>query len=145
MALYNHYSTLGVPPSNHEQDSIESTSSSTPRVGVEPHEASLSHNKLAAEVKNRIRGRLFSRIGNGCFGMEPEESIQVDSITVVRGSNIPVVIRRATTEDLEYFQGLNGNSVWKLVGIAYIHGVMDGEVWESGWKELLTEDAICLI
>ncbi|KAK4654105.1 hypothetical protein QC762_0062110 [Podospora pseudocomata] len=62
-------------------------------------------------------GRVFFRTEEGHFGSGPRETNVGDEVWVVLGSLVPLVLRRAT-------EGEEGR---RLVGYAYVHGIMDGE------------------
>ena len=46
-----------------------------------------------------------------------------DAVVLVKGGRVPLVIRYETAEQ-------DGSHSWRLVGECYVHGVMDGEVFD---------------
>ena len=71
-----------------------------------------------AEVK--ATRRMF-RSGKHYIGMG-SKSVEVgDQIWLLRGANVPFILRRAG----------NGNGNYRLIGEAYVHGIMHGEAMEG--------------
>jgi hypothetical protein len=52
-------------------------------------------------------------------GLIPPQAQEGDSICILYGCSVPVVLRKSL--------GANGSHYWELVGEAYVHGLMDGE------------------
>lgn len=65
-------------------------------------------------------GRRMVRLRRGGLGLVAGETRVGDSVVLCRGSSVPLVLRR------EARMGM-----WRLVGDAYVHGVIKGEVWEE--------------
>jgi hypothetical protein len=69
-------------------------------------------------VFNNARQKCFFSTANGYFGIAPSFVQQGDSIAVIEGFNVPVVLRKA-------------DEGYRFVTYAYIHGIMFGEAWPS--------------
>jgi hypothetical protein len=69
-------------------------------------------------VLNNARQKCFFSTANGYFGIAPSFVQQGDSIAVIEGFNVPVVLRKA-------------DEGYRFVTYAYIHGIMFGEAWPS--------------
>lgn len=83
---------------------------------------------VTAELLHR---RLFVT-RKGYLGLGPHGTSEGDLVCVLRGAQVPFVMREQTTP------GRVPGTFWKrekisceLVGEAYVHGIMDGEVWTS--------------
>jgi len=62
------------------------------------------------------RQRIFLTTQRGFFALAPRSARQGDSVVLLSGLQYPFVLRR------------NGGK-WRILGPAYVHGVMDGEAW----------------
>lgn len=102
-------------------------------------------NAFATELEKRIKGRVFAQLENEYFAMVPEYSEKGDYIAMVHGSRLPVILRRVSREETASIKGIAGELAWKFIGTAYVHGIMNGEVWEDVKKGLLEEEAMFLI
>ena len=69
-------------------------------------------------------GRRLGRAANGYLCLVPAAAEVGDKVILARGGRVPLVVR----ED-------RGTGYWRLVGEAYVHGIMDGEAWEDKCKE----------
>ena len=91
-----------------------------------PKAALLEYVKLSKEYKKLPKplqfsctmGRRLVRTANGYLGLAPAETEVGDSVTLLKGAKTPVVIRERGEE-------------WVVVGSAYVHGMMFGEVWDE--------------
>lgn len=63
-------------------------------------------------------GRRLVRTANGYLGLVPAGTVGGDSIALLKGVKTPVIVREKDEE-------------WVIVGLAYVHGMMNGEVWEE--------------
>jgi hypothetical protein len=68
-------------------------------------------------VSSMISRRLL-RTGKGYLGMGPAIAEEGDYIVLVQGARIPLVVR-------------SREGMWELVGDAYVHGMMGGELWNE--------------
>lgn len=69
-------------------------------------------------------GRELLTTENGYLGLGPKETKGGDEIWIIRGSRIPVVLRKAT-----------GKEGYYILGHVYIHGVMHGEAMTQEFKQ----------
>jgi len=73
-----------------------------------------------------IRGKLVTddgRIGSGPFFIASQEGVAPgDEIYLAAGSRMPLLLRRAGPPSAE-----RGDVAYALVGVCYVHGIMDGE------------------
>ncbi len=58
----------------------------------------------------------------GFVGMAPMRARDGDSVCVLYGCSVPVILRKHN----------HGNGAWELIGECYLHGFMNGEVLNSG-------------
>jgi hypothetical protein len=75
-------------------------------------------------------GKVFFRTAKGYIGSGPPDIKVGDCIFLVCGSPVPVVLRRAASSPplLSLRAFFHPYSRYNLVGYAYVHGVMDGEL-----------------
>ncbi|KAH9219729.1 heterokaryon incompatibility protein-domain-containing protein [Leptodontidium sp. 2 PMI_412] len=69
--------------------------------------------------------RRLGKLGNGWLGMMPGDAKVGDIVILARGGRVPLVVRE---------EALNGGDVQKrmrFIGEAYLHGIMDGEIWDE--------------
>jgi hypothetical protein len=92
-----------------------------------------SHTKLrdfTARMKLITKGRKLLRTKKGLLGLGPSSTGSghaPDQIWILKGSNVPFILRR------------DGNQRYEIVGEAYVHGIMNGEVASSeaaSWKRI---------
>jgi Heterokaryon incompatibility protein (HET) len=102
-------------------------------------------NIFSTQLKRRIVGRVFSQLKNRCFAMVPAGSAEGDCIAMVHGSRLPIVVRQVNQELTAKIQAMNGKIGWQLIGTAYVHGIMDGEVWEDVGKGIHMVDTMCVV
>jgi hypothetical protein len=62
--------------------------------------------------------RLIARLEDGLIGLVPEGAVAGDRVALLEGGKVPVVIRQCES-----------SSDWRIIGEAYIHGVMYGEAF----------------
>jgi hypothetical protein len=91
-------------------------------------------NGSAVEFLRRVQAATWNKkfmitVG-GKFGLVPEESKRRDSLCLIYGCSVPVVMRPTP----------NGNH-WLLVGECYIHGIMNGELLEKDPKMRMQADS----
>lgn len=66
---------------------------------------------------DHLHGWSLCRTSGGKLGWVPNVARQGDAIHVAAGSSLPLVLRRK-------------DYMYELVGTAYVHGIMDGEIVE---------------
>jgi hypothetical protein len=62
--------------------------------------------------------RRMIRTAGGFIGLAPRLAMEGDHIAICKGGKVPLVLRA------------KDEKTWELIGDSYIHGVMDGRVWE---------------
>ncbi|KAG9245840.1 heterokaryon incompatibility protein-domain-containing protein [Calycina marina] len=85
-----------------------------------------------SRVQSVIGGRKFLVTKNGLKGLVPRETQHNDTICVLYGCSVPVVLR--AQEDME-----KKTSYWEVVGECYVHGMMNGEFFDRGRSSLQFE------
>ena len=68
--------------------------------------------------------------GRPLISLVPGNARIGDVLAVFVGMSVPFLLRPAESID-----GEQDNSTFRIVGQAYIHGLMDGQVFEEGWPE----------
>lgn len=79
---------------------------------------SILHSSWDYEKHFESAGRCLFMSSSGHLGLAPEASEEEDVICVLQGARVPFIVRPT------------GHHKCSLVGEAYVHGVMDGEVAE---------------
>jgi hypothetical protein len=69
--------------------------------------------------------RRFFISDEGLFGIAAHNVIEGDSIWIVKGGKLPLVLRKVTANEGKRSNG--ESQVYGLVGDSYIHGIVDGE------------------
>jgi hypothetical protein len=126
-----------------------SSSQSDSRISLDVEEL-LEHKNLSkrtkdflAVVRNVVWNRRTFRsgrlndTGRHYAGLIPPNAHFGDQICILYGCSVPVVLRKHTVSGKRK-RSVSGNSHhWKLVGDAYVHGVMNGEAIEQASREEL--------
>lgn len=84
---------------------------------------------FAAAAARVCRGRKFCLTAKGYIGQVPSEAEAGDSVCIVKGESIPFVLSSV-------------GSLWRLIGDAYIHGIMQGEALD--WSGYKNEDIVLI-
>lgn len=71
------------------------------------------------------RHRRFAVARKGYFVLRPGRLQENDVVVVLRGGTVPFLLRRVSV------MGNGPEGGWVLVGECYVHGLMDGEKWET--------------
>ena len=97
-----------------------------------------SFEQIHTNVEMAIRrSRIFTTnqgfLGTGAYALR-----QGDKVFVLRGSHVPVLLRRFDGTMPEKPQSQDTDDRYSLVGVCYVHGIMDGEAANSDveWKNL---------
>jgi hypothetical protein len=77
--------------------------------------------------------RRFAITTKGYFALVPRGTREGDSIVVFDKACVPFVARRVTNED-------GSNHLYQLLGETYVHGIMQGQVFDM--PDLHLEDVI---
>ncbi|KAF4628844.1 hypothetical protein G7Y89_g9300 [Cudoniella acicularis] len=85
---------------------------------------------------SHLHGWSFCKTSKGHLGWIPNIACPGDSIHVVAGSSLPLILRNTeegevSISDLGVDSWENRHTFFRLVGTAYIHGIMDGEAIED--------------
>ncbi len=94
-------------------------------------------NLLLRTIISRLDGRAFAVLDTGHLALVPGESCLQDRVAIVQGGELPFVLRPATTPA--------AGEGFMFVGQAYVHGVMDGEVWEEVESGKLALEEISIV
>jgi hypothetical protein len=73
-------------------------------------------------VAAHATGRRLAKTGQGSLCLVPAETVQGDSIILVKGGRFPLVVRGVG-------EHIDGKKEWNLVGECYMHGIMNGEAF----------------
>ena len=75
-----------------------------------------------ARLIEMVYERRLGRGGNGFLMLAPEGAEVGDKVVLVKGGRVPLVVRRDSTEE----------GCYRLVGEAYVDGIMNGEAFQEG-------------
>ncbi|EPE30004.1 hypothetical protein GLAREA_01164 [Glarea lozoyensis ATCC 20868] len=78
----------------------------------------LYHRRIFEPSSGYFQGNVFCRTEKSYIGAVPPATTVGDSIMLITGSRVPLVFRRV-------------GSNWRLVGLAYVPGLMVGEEWDE--------------
>lgn len=67
--------------------------------------------------------KCFTVTKQGYFALVPPETREGDTIALLKGGQVPFVLRNASK---------SGAAGWELLGPCYVHGIMHGEQWDEG-------------
>jgi Heterokaryon incompatibility protein (HET) len=88
--------------------------------------------KFELQARHTLHRR-FIRTERGYIGLAGNEVRVGDSVVLCRGGMVPLVLRRVEAEtEVDRSTGRERPDKWRLVGDAYIHGIMDGEAFDEG-------------
>jgi hypothetical protein len=93
------------------------------------------HPSSAVQYMQRVQSVIWSRklfvfvhsSGVRVFGLAPQDAKLEDSIAILHGCSVPVVLRR-------------DEKAWRLIGECYVYGNMDGEAMRDKENERHTEE-----
>ena len=84
------------------------------------------------EISNRLEGRSFAVSSMGFTSLVPREARLDDRIALVQSNHAPFIVRPSGSE-------------FQFIGLAYVHGIADGELWRNfGQKRDFGRDSHCL-
>jgi hypothetical protein len=78
-------------------------------------------NKFWSAITPAYLGRRMSMLRSGTLALVPHGSVMTDVIAVFRGVPVPFVLRSIPEDE----------HVFEVVGICYVHGIMDGEALDN--------------
>jgi hypothetical protein len=71
-------------------------------------------------------GRRFAVTENNMMAIVPRFTEIGDEVCLVSGAQKPVLLRVGDEDENEK------GGRWRVVGDCYVHGIMDGELWDGG-------------
>ncbi|KAF1847162.1 uncharacterized protein K460DRAFT_392591 [Cucurbitaria berberidis CBS 394.84] len=95
---------------------------------------------FSGAMNHKMHLRRVARTVKGYLGLVPDSSQVGGAVWLSQGARVPFVLRRAvgierTDEDAPRV----GEERWEVVGEAYVHGIMEGEVWKENPEEKLID------
>jgi len=85
-----------------------------------------------AAVEMASQRRSFFLTEEGYMGTGPLSLAKGDQVYVLKGSNVPFILRPADKpDDAEWRSDVDGDLYFTMVGDCYCHGIMDGEASEK--------------
>ncbi|KAI1738198.1 heterokaryon incompatibility protein-domain-containing protein [Xylaria scruposa] len=82
---------------------------------------------------NTLAGWTFAVMSNGYFARVQPDAKKGDVVVLLQGSAVPFVLRPVNiTEYKKEGRCVQVDDAWRLVGTAYVHGIMDGEAVLNG-------------
>jgi hypothetical protein len=82
----------------------------------------------------RKKARRLTVTNEGLVGASPCRAREGDTIAVLYGCSIPLVLRKR-----------GGREAWQVIGEAYVHGFMSGEIAEHLRRGKKTKHRFCLV
>jgi heterokaryon incompatibility protein (HET) len=92
-------------------------------------EKSLSYGTVSFVLKMSMMRTGYRRVfktQQGLIGLAPRFAQSGDFVVICQGGKVPLVIR----PKFNYEQGQSETGDWEFIGESYVHGAMDGKVWE---------------
>ncbi|KAI8932021.1 hypothetical protein NX059_010915 [Plenodomus lindquistii] len=88
----------------------------------------------------KLYSRLLARTEKGYLALVPAGSKVGDAVWLLQGARVPFVLRKAVDTEVQSEHIPDDTEKrWTVVGDAYVHGVMQGEVWKSVQEEHLED------
>lgn len=122
----------------HRPDSsLSSISDRIARLGPTASEAEIERDwqdhKFGGAINRNGQFRRLARTKNGFLGLVPTSCEREDTVWLLQGANVPYVLRESKRHTADEEIG----RAWEVVGDAYIHGAMQGEVWKDVKDQLV--------
>lgn len=99
---------------------------------------------ILTRMRHTLQNRTFVITKGGLLGLAPKRARAGDAVAVLTGAKVPFVLRAtgASQTRLEIDVGLRIIREYRVVGDAYVHGIMRGEAvrdvdWSAGDYEVL--------
>lgn len=89
---------------------------------------------LVVEIGQALGGRVFFIIRGGRMGIEPQGCKHGDGVAVLEGSHVPFVLRGP---ERSWESGIDADV--RLIGEAYVHGIIRGEAVVGALESTETE------
>ena len=94
---------------------------------ADPMTIDASHLRDALMQRDRLGlHRTLITTEKGYIGLAPETVRQGDTLAILFGCSVPMILRR----ELEGSE----DGAWRVVGECYVHGLMDGEAMGLGYQ-----------
>ncbi|KAF2826022.1 HET-domain-containing protein [Ophiobolus disseminans] len=77
-------------------------------------------------MNQKMYMRRVARTGKGYLALVPDSAEVGDAMWLLKGGSVPFVLRQASAQNDE-----KTLRTWEVVGEAYVHGAMNGEIWEQ--------------
>lgn len=91
---------------------------------------------LSSDIKNGLVGWRFCVTSRGYMGMVPAHSEKGDKVSVLFGADVPLIMRQISE---------TGGRHFRLIGAAYVYGIMHGEAMDELDKGNLQQQTFTLI
>ena len=87
-------------------------------------------------VRCATMGKRLLITDKGFLGLCPKYSKPGDSIFIIAGLGVPIILRKSQTQEIS---SLAATLKWQLIGSSYVHGIMNGELaQQEAWNEAVT-------
>ncbi|KAI1412849.1 hypothetical protein F5Y13DRAFT_190056 [Hypoxylon sp. FL1857] len=91
---------------------------------------------LDPDMEKYALGRGFFTTKKGYFGLARMGAAIGDKIAVIRGSEVPFILRSS--------EEASGDQTWKIIGEAYVHEIMEGQVMAEEAVGNAKSSTICI-
>ncbi|KAF2851515.1 hypothetical protein T440DRAFT_467770 [Plenodomus tracheiphilus IPT5] len=89
-------------------------------------------------LDHKLHSRRLARTEKDYLALVPAGSEVGDAVWLLQGARVPFIMRRARNTEMHGESAPTERSKsWEVVGDAYVHGVMQGEVWKHILEEQL--------
>lgn len=91
-------------------------------------------------LDHKLYSRRLARTEKGYLALAPAGSEVGDAVWLLQGARVPFIMRR--TYNHKVWEGrvtTDPQDHWKIVGDAYVHGMMQGEIWKTVIEEQLED------
>ncbi|KAI4950584.1 hypothetical protein J4E91_004469 [Alternaria rosae] len=116
---------------------LSSISDRIARLGPTASEAEIErdwqdHN-FGGAINRNGQFRRLARTKNGLLGLVPTSCEAGDAVWLLQGANVPCVLRESNRHISDGYT----RRIWEVMGDAYVHGAMQGEVWRDVKDQLV--------
>lgn len=100
-------------------------------------------------LKSTIKNKVFCQLENGYFELVPNDTRKGDIIVAISSPYRALVLRGITKEPVTMVDGVDGNAgnglIGRLIGTAYVHGIMDDKAFDDFKSGMHQEQAIYIV